>query len=127
MESRPDMPRTTSDYPQNSDSSSFQGAVSTDGISRAVFEAPDGPLFSAIRRSWLVVLGLAIVCAALGVGLGIARKASSDAYTASATIQVGQVNPNSPGFYGYVQSSAALATAFSRAIEAEAVVDAVQH
>jgi hypothetical protein len=37
------------------------------------------------------------------------------------------VNPNSPGFYGYVQSAAALAGAFSRAIDAAPVLEVVQH
>jgi hypothetical protein len=36
------------------------------------------------------------------------------------------VNPNSPGFYSYVQSAAALATAFSRAIDAEPVLAVVR-
>ena len=47
-------------------------------------------------------------------------------YTASATLQVGQVNPNSPGFYGYVQSATSLATAFSRSIEAAPVLATIQ-
>jgi hypothetical protein len=39
---------------------------------------------------------------------------------------VGQVNPNSPGFYGYVQSATSLATAFSRSIEAAPVLATIQ-
>src|SRR5439155_11450252 len=43
-------------------------------------------------------------------------------YTAAATLQVGKVNPNSPGFYGFVQSASDLATVFSRAITAAPVL-----
>jgi hypothetical protein len=39
---------------------------------------------------------------------------------------VGKVNPNSPGFYGFVQSSSDLATAFSRAITAGPVLSTVR-
>jgi hypothetical protein len=58
----------------------------------------------------------------VGAAGGFARKGT---YTASATLQVGKVNPNSPGFYGFVQSASDLATAFSRAIAAEPVLAAV--
>jgi hypothetical protein len=46
-------------------------------------------------------------------------------YTAASTLQVGKVNPNSPGFYGFVQSASDLATAFSRAIGAAPVLATV--
>lgn len=92
-----------------------------------LFEPPEGFVYSAVRRNWAIVLIVAILLAAAGVAIGTLRKNPSDTYTASTTLQVGQVNPNSPGFYGYVQSSAALATAFSRAIEAEPVLEAVHH
>jgi uncharacterized protein involved in exopolysaccharide biosynthesis len=90
---------------------------------RGVFEPPSGFAVAAIARHRLLVFVVAIICAGLGLGYGFARKPT---YTASATLQVGQVNPNSPGFYGYVQSAAALASAFSRAIEAEPVLAAVR-
>jgi capsular polysaccharide biosynthesis protein len=77
-----------------------------------------------IARHKLLILLVAIICAAIAGGVGLSRGKHS--YTASATLQVGQVNPNSPGFYSYVQSSAALATAFSRAITAEPVLATVQ-
>ncbi len=91
---------------------------------RGVFEPPSGFVLSAISRSKALVLLSVIVLGLVGTGLGMMRKS---AYTASATLQVGQVNPNSPGFYSYVSSAAALATAFSRAISAEPVLAAVQH
>jgi uncharacterized protein involved in exopolysaccharide biosynthesis len=77
----------------------------------------------AISRNKLIVLLICVVLALAGLAFGASRK---PVYTATATIQVGQVNPNSPGFFGYVQSSASLATAFSRAITSEQVLAVVQ-
>jgi capsular polysaccharide biosynthesis protein len=88
-----------------------------------VFEPPSGFAPNAIARHKLLVCAVAVLCAALGLAYGVSRQPR---YTASATLQVGQVNPNSPGFYGYVQSAAALASAFSRAVAAEPVLAAVQ-
>jgi uncharacterized protein involved in exopolysaccharide biosynthesis len=90
---------------------------------RGVFEPPSGFAPTAIARHKLLVCAVAAICAVLGVAYGLSRQPN---YTASATLQVGQVNPNSPGFYGYVQSAAALASAFSRAVAAEPVLAAVQ-
>jgi capsular polysaccharide biosynthesis protein len=91
---------------------------------RSVLEPPSGFTVSSIARNKLIVILAALVFAAAGIAAGVARKPT---YTASATLQVGQVNPNSPGFFGYVQSSSSLATAFSRAISAEPVLATVQH
>lgn len=77
---------------------------------------------SAIGRHKLLVLVCAVALAAAGVLGGLARKST---YMASSTLQVGKVNPNSPGFYGFVQSASDLATAFSRAITAAPVLAAV--
>jgi capsular polysaccharide biosynthesis protein len=88
-----------------------------------VFEPPSGFAPTAIARHKLLVCAVAVLCAALGLAYGLSRQPS---YTASATLQVGQVNPNSPGFYGYVQSAAALASAFSRAVVAKPVLATVQ-
>ncbi|HTA35695.1 MAG TPA: Wzz/FepE/Etk N-terminal domain-containing protein [Solirubrobacteraceae bacterium] len=98
------------------------GAAGADPLLRGIFEPPSAAPVAALARHKLLIAVVAIVCAALGVGYGLSRH---PVYTASATLQVGQVNPNSPGFYGYVQSAAALASAFSRAIDAEPVLDAV--
>lgn len=65
-----------------------------------------------------------MLVALAGVAGGFARKGT---YTAAATLQVGKVNPNSPGFYGFVQSASDLATAFSRAIAAQPVLNTVHH
>jgi hypothetical protein len=90
---------------------------------RGVFEPPGGFVLSAISRNKLIVLVAAVIFALIGLGVGNARRST---YTASATLQVGQVNPNSPGFLGYVESSASLATAFSRAITAAPVLATIQ-
>ncbi len=96
----------------------------SDEVVRGVFEPPGGFALSAIARNKLLVLTLAVVLGLAGLALGYSRQRI---FTASATLQIGQVNPNSPGFYGYVQSAAALATAFSHAIESEQVLATVQH
>jgi hypothetical protein len=86
---------------------------------RGIFEPPSGFALSSIARHKLIVLAAAVVLAAAGAVFG---KTRASTYTASATLQVGQVNPNSPGFYSYVQSASSLASAFSRAIAAEPVL-----
>jgi len=88
-----------------------------------IFEPPKGTIFSAIAYNPWLVVACAVLCCVVGLALGAAR---SPVYTSSATLQVGQVNPNSPGFFGYVQSASGLATAFSRAIAAEPVLKAVE-
>jgi capsular polysaccharide biosynthesis protein len=94
-----------------------------DAVLRGIFEPPSGLVLTAIsRHKWLV--GLCAIVVALIAGAYAATRART--YTAATTLQVGQVNPNSPGFYSYVQSAAALATAFSRAIAAEPVLMTVQ-
>ena len=80
-------------------------------------------LVSAISRySWLLLF-LAVLLAAAGVAVGLKRK---PVWTASSTLQVGQINPNSPGFYGFVQSATDLATTFSRQIDADGVLAIIQ-
>lgn len=88
-----------------------------------VFEPPNSFAVIAIGRNKGLVAVCAVVLAMLGVGLGLLQQQT---YTASATLQVGQVNPNSPGFLGYVQSSSSLADAFSRAIAAEPVLETIE-
>jgi Chain length determinant protein len=89
-----------------------------------VFEPPRNFAFAGIWRNKLLVCVIALAAALLA---GLYAHSRARTYTTSATLQVGQVNPNSPGFYSYIQSSAALATAFSRAIDAEPVLAAIQH
>ena len=74
------------------------------------------------RYKWLVI-GLAALLCAGGLAAGYKRK---PVFTATSTLQVGQVNPNSPGFYGFVQSATALATTYSRAVTANGVLSIVQ-
>jgi len=112
----PTAPRTTR--------SSSQALDDEDRLIQGVFEPPSGFVLTAIARNKWVVCAFAVLIAFVGTLYGLSRDRT---YTASATLQVGQVNPNSPGFYGYVQSAASLATAFSRAIDAEPVLDVIQH
>ena len=116
-------PPNTNSSPAGSDPSlaRFEGA---EPRLERVFEPPSGPLLSAIARNKLIVAVCAIVIALAGLAYGSTRPKT---YTAAATLQVGQVNPNSPGFYSYVESAAALATAFSRATSAEPVLATIQH
>jgi uncharacterized protein involved in exopolysaccharide biosynthesis len=94
-----------------------------DGQATGIFETVDGSLPRAIGRHKMLVAACALVLALAGLGIGLSRPTT---YTASATLQVGQVNPNSPGFLGYVQSASSLATAFSRSIAAAPVLTKIE-
>ena len=91
---------------------------------RGVFDPPEGLAFGAIRRHKRLIAIFAVLGVLAGAALGLVRPAT---YEAAATLQVGQVNPNSPGFASYTQSSSSLATAFSRAIAAAPVLATVEH
>lgn len=73
----------------------------------------------AIARHKLLVLLAGVIVALAGAAIGMERKPT---YTSAATLQVGTVNLNSPGFYGYVQAASGLATVFSRSITAAPVL-----
>lgn len=90
---------------------------------RGVFDPPEGLAFGAIRDSKKLIAIFALLGLLAGAALGFVRPAT---YEAAATLQVGQVNPNSPGFASYTQSASSLATAFSRAIAAEPVLAQVE-
>jgi hypothetical protein len=100
-----------------------QALDETDRLIEGVFEPPRGFATSAIARHKWLVCGVAVLLAVLGTAYGVSRPRT---YTASATLQVGQVNPNSPGFNGFAQSATSLATAFSRGIYANPVLATVQ-
>lgn len=91
---------------------------------RGVFDPPEGLAFGAIRRHKKLIAIFAVLGLLAGAALGLVRPAT---YEAAATLQVGQVNPNSPGFASYTQSSSSLATAFSRAIAAAPVLATIEH
>ncbi|MET0558991.1 MAG: Wzz/FepE/Etk N-terminal domain-containing protein [Solirubrobacterales bacterium] len=97
--------------------------VATMPTLQGAFEAPQGPLFEAIGRHKRLIAVFAVLGALAGIALGYVRPAT---YEASATLQVGQVNPNSAGFASYTQSASSLATAFSRAIAATPVLMQVE-
>ena len=88
-----------------------------------IFEPPDSFAVRAIGANKLLVVIVAVVVALFGAGFGYLRQPT---YTATASLQVGQVNPNSPGFLGYTQSAASLATAFSRSVGAAPVLHTVE-
>jgi len=90
---------------------------------RGVFDPPEGLAFGAIRRHKKLVAIFAVLGLLAGAALGLIRPAT---YEAAATLQVGQVNPNSAGFASYTQSASSLATAFSRAIAAAPVLTKVE-
>lgn len=85
-------------------------------------EPAQGLIAASLSRYKWLVLGLAALLCAGGIAVGVKRK---PVWSANSTVQVGQVNPNSPGFYGFVQSATALATTFSRAITANGVLSII--
>jgi hypothetical protein len=99
--------------PSNNDSAPLRG----------IFDPPDGLVLTALAWHKRVLVVFAILGALAGAAFGLLRPAT---YEAAATLQVGQVNPNSPGFASYTQSSSSLATAFSRAIAAAPVLASVR-
>jgi Chain length determinant protein len=99
-----------------------------------VSEAPDQPtagvfdplnsfIVDAIRWHKLLVAAFAALCALIGIAFGLVRQ---PLYTASATLQVGRVDPSAPGFGSYSESTASLASAFSRSITATPVLGEIQ-
>jgi capsular polysaccharide biosynthesis protein len=96
------------------------------GTHPSTYRAEPSPslIVAALGRYKWLVLGLTVALTICGLAIGYKRK---PIYTANATVQVGQVNPNSPGFYGFVQSATELATTFSRAITANGVLSIIQH
>jgi uncharacterized protein involved in exopolysaccharide biosynthesis len=89
----------------------------------SVFERPEGTLMTAIGYNKLLIAACAVLFAIVGAVIGYTRQPT---YESAATLQVGQVNPNSPGFASYTQSATSLATAFSRAITAEPVLKRIE-
>lgn len=92
-------------------------------VSNGVIAPANSFAWRAITWNKGLVAAIAVLGAVIGLAIGMARPAT---YTSSATLQVGQVNPNSPGFLGYVQSASSLATAFSRAVGAAPVLADVE-
>jgi hypothetical protein len=109
--------------PKPTESSQPPALDDADRLIQGVFEPPNGVVLSAIARNKWVVCVFAVLLAIAGTAYGLSRPRT---YTASATLQVGQVNPNSPGFNGFAQSATSLATAFSRGIDAYPVLETVQ-
>jgi uncharacterized protein involved in exopolysaccharide biosynthesis len=102
---------------------SAQDSDSPRPSARGVFEPPEGAVLTAIARHKMIVALFVVLGAIAGAAFGVTRPIT---YEAAATLQVGQVNPNSPGFASFTQSSSSLATAFSRAVAATQVLNEVQ-
>lgn len=80
-------------------------------------------VLQAIRRYPVVAIVPALLFAAIGVALGVAR---APQYTATAQLSVGQLNIDNPAAIGsVVQASQQLASVYSRAISANSVRRAV--
>lgn len=71
----------------------------------------------------VLIVFVMIIFAAAGAFIGHSRPVT---YTSSAALQVGKVNPNSPGFSGFTQSASDLATLYSRAVIATPVLNTIQ-
>lgn len=80
------------------------------------------PITMVIRRHLALVILPALILLAAGVAIGVVR---SPTYTAQASLIIGGSDPASPNFGGNVVAASSLATAYSRAIVATPVVNAV--
>jgi len=83
---------------------------------------PDHPptLGYAVRRHWLLVVICVLVFVAAGAAVALIR---DPVYSARAKLTVGGINLSAPGaLAGYSQASQALASTYSRAVDADAVV-----
>ena len=77
---------------------------------------------SAARHPFLVIVPL-LVCVAAGLFIGFARE---PVYTASARLSVGRIDVNAPGaLAGFSSATQSLASAYSRAVDADPVVGSV--
>jgi capsular polysaccharide biosynthesis protein len=77
-------------------------------------------ILGAARRHWILVLVPILVFVAAAGFVGLAREAT---YTATTRMTIGRLDVSSPGaIAGFSTATSALASAYSRAIHAEAVV-----
>lgn len=112
----------TSDAPSTNHDLLPNGQHSSE--SQYVPEASPSVVVEAVGRRKLLVLLLGLVLAAVGVAGGLTRK---PVWTARSTLQIGsKLNPNSPAFYSFVQSTTNLATTLSRTVDATGVIRSIQ-
>ena len=76
-------------------------------------------LAHAMRRGWLLTALLVIVFGALAAAVGLARHPT---YEAETLVVVGKVDVQTPGLSGFVATTQSLASAYSRAIQTNAVL-----
>jgi hypothetical protein len=75
-----------------------------------------------MRRHRLLTVAPVVIAVAIAAGLGFVR---SPRYTAETRLIVGRLNIGNPGLAGFVTATQALASAYSRAITANGVVNPV--
>jgi capsular polysaccharide biosynthesis protein len=90
-------------------------------------ETPTPPvrvsLTEAIRRYWPLVLLPVVLLVAIGATVGLVRDPT---YTAEARLAVGRIDVSEPGaLSGFAEATQSLASAYSRAVRAEQVVNRV--
>lgn len=93
----------------------MEGSVAPPGL------MPASPTVGySVRRHWFLVLVTVLVFVGAGAAVGLVR---DPVYTARAKLTVGRINLSAPGaLSGYSQASQALASGYSRAVDADAVV-----
>jgi uncharacterized protein involved in exopolysaccharide biosynthesis len=79
-------------------------------------------LYYVLRRYWLLVLTPVAVCIAIAGVLAFGR---TPVYTSQARLTIGSLNISTQGIPGFVYAAQGLATAYSRVVTADGVVDPV--
>jgi uncharacterized protein involved in exopolysaccharide biosynthesis len=80
-------------------------------------------LSEAVRRYWPIVLLPVVLLVGIAFAIGLVR---DPVYTAEARLAVGRIDVSEPGaLSGFAEATESLASAYSRAIRAEQVVDKV--
>jgi capsular polysaccharide biosynthesis protein len=78
---------------------------------------------AAVRRHPIILVVSVLICVAIAAAVGLVRKPS---YTANAKLQVGSINLTLPGAIGNLPNiDAALATSYSRQIQAAPIISTV--
>src|SRR4051812_9451962 len=80
--------------------------------------APRISILRAARRHWVLVALPIVVFVALAAGIGLSREPT---YTGAARLNIGRIDVSAPGaLSGFSAATQALASSYSRAIDAEA-------
>ena len=79
-------------------------------------------VFEAMREFWWVILFTALLGTGVGAAYGLVRKPT---YTAESRMSVGRIDVSSQSISGFVQAALTLSDSYSRAIDAQSVVQDV--